>query len=61
MITDTDRLEFLMENRIRIEKWHTNPATEFYYVMNEDGESVARELTGREAIDAAMAEYGYPI
>ena len=52
--TDSTRLDFLMENRIRVEKWNTNPSTQFYFVMNEDDESIAKELDGRDAVDAAI-------
>lgn len=53
--TESTRLDFLLENRIRIEKWNTNPSSQFYFVMNEDGESIARAMDGRDAIDEAMA------
>ena len=52
--TDSTRLDFLLENRIRVEKWNTNPSTEFYFVMNEDEESIAKALDGREAVDEAI-------
>ena len=45
---------FILENRIRVEKWNTNPSTQFYFVMNEDDESIAKELDGRDAVDAAI-------
>lgn len=51
---DSLRLDFILENRIRVEKWNTNPSTEFYFVMNEDDESIAKELNGRDAVDAAI-------
>ncbi|MCK0915059.1 hypothetical protein [Acinetobacter pittii] len=51
---DSARLDFIMENRIRVEKWNTNPSTQYYFVMNEDDESIAKELDGRDAIDAAI-------
>ncbi|MDH1068489.1 hypothetical protein N5B96_03110 [Acinetobacter johnsonii] len=53
--TESTRLDFLLENRIRVEKWHTNPSSEFYFVMNEDDASIARAKDGRDAIDEAMA------
>lgn len=53
--TESTRLDFMLENRIRVEKWHTNPSSEFYFVMNEDGESIAKAKDGRDAIDEAMA------
>ena len=52
--TDSTRLDFLLENRIRVEKWNTNPSTQFYSVMNEDDESIAKALDGRDAIDEAI-------
>lgn len=55
--TESTRLDFLLENRIRIEKWHTNPSSEFYFVMDEDGESIAKAKNGREAIDEAMKTF----
>lgn len=55
--TDSIRLDFLLENRIRVEKWNTNPSTQFYFVMNEDDESVAKALDGREAIDKAIQHF----
>ncbi|WP_152682183.1 hypothetical protein [Acinetobacter sp. 243_ASPC] len=51
---DSARFDFIMENRIRVEKWNTNPSTQYYFVMNEDDESIAKELDGRDAIDAAI-------
>lgn len=53
--TESTRLDFMLENRIRVEKWHTNPSSEFYFVMNEDDESIAKAKDGRDAIDEAMA------
>lgn len=55
--TESTRLDFLLENRIRVEKWNTNPSSEFYFVMNEDGESIAKAKDGRDAIDEAMATF----
>lgn len=52
--TESTRLDFILENRIRVEKWNTNPSTQFYFVMNEDDESIAKELDGRDAVDAAI-------
>jgi hypothetical protein len=52
--TDSTRLDFILENRIRVEKWSTNPSTQYYFVMNEDDESIAKELDGRDAVDAAI-------
>lgn len=53
--TESTRLDFMLENRIRVEKWNTNPSSEFYFVMNEDDESIAKAKDGRDAIDEAMA------
>lgn len=55
--TESTRLDFMLENRIRIEKWNTNPSTQLYFVMNEDGESIAKAKDGRDAIDEAMATF----
>lgn len=55
--TESTRLDFLLENRILVEKWHTNPSSEFYFVMNEDGESIAKAKDGRDAVDEAMATF----
>jgi uncharacterized membrane-anchored protein len=55
--TESTRLDFLLENRIRVEKWNTNPSSQFYFVMNEDGESIAKAKDGRDAIDGAMATF----
>lgn len=52
--SESTRLDFLLENRIRVEKWNTNPSTQYYFIMNEDDESIAKELDGRDAIDAAI-------
>lgn len=52
--TDSTRLDFILENRIRVEKWNTNPSTQYYFVMNEDDESIAKELDGRDAVDEAI-------
>lgn len=56
--TESARLDFLLENRIRVEKWNTNPSSEFYFVMNEDDVSIAKAKDGRDAIDEAMATLG---
>lgn len=53
--TESTRLDFMLDNRIRVEKWNTNPSSEFYFVMNEDDESIAKAEDGRDAIDEAMA------
>ena len=52
--TESTRLDFLLENRIRVEKWNTNPSSEFYFVMNEDDVSIAKAKDGRDAIDEAI-------
>lgn len=52
--SDSTRLDFILENRIRVEKWNTNPSTQYYFVMNEDDESIAKDLDGRDAVDAAI-------
>lgn len=52
--SESTRLDFILENRIRVEKWNTNPSTQYYFVMNEDDESIAKELDGRDAVDAAI-------
>ena len=47
-------MDFLLENRIRVEKWNTNSSSEFYFVMNEDDVSIAKAKDGRDAIDEAI-------
>lgn len=54
MSKDTERLNFLIENRVRVEKWNVSPIQERYFVYDDDDELIADELTGRRAIDKAM-------
>lgn len=55
--SDSQRLEFLIQNRLRIEKWNIAPETEKYYVYNDEDDLVADAFTSREAIDLAIQKY----
>lgn len=51
---DENRLEFLVENRLRVERWNTSPCIELYYVMNDDDTSIAQHADLYTAIDLAI-------
>lgn len=55
--TDSKRLEFLIQNRLRVEKWNTSPNRIEYFVYNDEDEVIAQDFTHRDAIDNAMATY----
>ena len=55
--TDSKRLEFLVQNRLRVEKWNTGPNRIEYFVYNDEDEVIAQDFTHRDAIDNAMATY----
>lgn len=55
--SDSKRLEFLIENRLRVERWNTAPDSVIYVVYNDDDEAVAKDFTSREAIDLAIKKY----
>lgn len=55
--TDSKRLEFLIQNRLRTEKWNVNPTTAKYFVYNDEDCSIAEDFTHRGAIDKAMEKY----
>ncbi|MGE4314585.1 hypothetical protein [Acinetobacter sp.] len=55
--TDSKRLEFLIQNRLRVEKWNTGPNCIEYFVYNDEDEVIAQDFTHRDAIDNAMATY----
>lgn len=54
--SDSNRLEFLIENRLRIERWNVAEERQ-YFVFNEDDEVIAQDFTSREAIDLAIQKY----
>lgn len=49
-------LDFLVENRLRVERWNTSPLTQFYYVMNDEDVSIVDHEDLRTAIDLAMTK-----
>lgn len=55
--TDSNRLQFLTENRLRVEKWNTAPSTTQYYVYNDEDSLVSQDFTMRDAIDLAIEKY----
>lgn len=55
-MTDSERLDFIIENQLRIERWHRIPLQEFFTVTTRSDETLAECETGREAIDAAMTQ-----
>ncbi|WP_111861194.1 hypothetical protein [Acinetobacter sp. CFCC 10889] len=55
--TDSKRLQFLIENRYRVERWNTTPDQVKFYVYNDDDEVIAEAYTARESIDQAIAEH----
>ncbi|ENX58172.1 hypothetical protein F902_02572 [Acinetobacter higginsii] len=57
---DSNRLEFLITNRLRVEKWCVGQGTEKYFVYNDEDELVAQGFTSREAIDLAIQKYEAP-
>lgn len=57
---DSNRLEFLISNRLRVEKWNVGAGTEKYFVYNDEDELVSQEFTGRDAIDLAIQKYESP-
>lgn len=54
MQTEESRLDFLVENRLRVERWNTSPFAQFYYVMNDEDVSIVHHEDLRTAIDLAM-------
>ncbi len=57
---DSNRLEFLISNRLRVEKWNVGAGTEKYFVYNDEDELVSQEFTGRDAIDLAIQKFDTP-
>lgn len=57
---DSNRLEFLITNRLRVEKWCVGQGAEKYFVYNDEDELVAQDFTSREAIDQAIQKYEAP-
>lgn len=57
---DSNRLEFLIENRLRVEKWNTSPETVIYIVRDDSDDLVTQDFTAREAIDLAIKKYQEP-
>lgn len=47
-------LEFLVEHRLRVEKWNTSPCQELYYVMNDEDVAIAQHQDMSTAIDMAI-------
>ncbi|HHP0395497.1 TPA: hypothetical protein ACRZS6_000894 [Acinetobacter baumannii] len=54
MISDTKRLDFLIENRLKVEKWYRGPSNVVFHVIDEDDECLAQDHDSRVAIDKAM-------
>lgn len=54
--TELARLDFLVENRLRVERWNTSPFAEFYYVMNDEDVSITQHEDLRTAVDLAMEQ-----
>lgn len=52
--TESSRLDFMAENRLRAEKWNTSPCVQMYYIMNDDDVSIAQDKDLRTAIDMAI-------
>ncbi|QNX03318.1 hypothetical protein IC798_08560 [Acinetobacter seifertii] len=57
---DSNRLEFLVSNRLRVEKWNVGAGTEKYFVYNDEDELVSQDFTSRDAIDLAIQKYETP-
>lgn len=57
---DSNRLEFLIANRLRVEKWNVGAGTEKYFVYNDEDELVSQDFTSRDAIDLAVQKYETP-
>lgn len=57
---DSNRLEFLISNRLRVEKWCVGQGVEKYFIYNDEDELVAQDFTSREAIDQAIQKYEVP-
>ncbi|RZG77751.1 hypothetical protein [Acinetobacter sp. WCHAc060025] len=55
--TDSKRLEFLVQNRLRVEKWNTTPNHIEYFVYDDEDKVIAQDFTHRDAIDKAMESY----
>lgn len=51
---EENRLMFLVENRLRVERWNTSPMTQLYYVMNDEDTSIAQHSDLYKAIDIAI-------
>lgn len=58
--TDSKRLEFLINNRLRVEKWCVGQGTEKFFVYNDEDELVAQDFISREAIDLSIQKYETP-
>lgn len=54
--TESSRLDFLVENRLRVERWNTSPCIQLYYVMNDDDVSITHHEDLRTAVDLAMEQ-----
>lgn len=54
---DTQRLDFLIENRLRVERWMRNPTNCIYQVTDEDDTVLAEATDSRDAIDKAYLEF----
>lgn len=57
MTTDSQRLDFLIDNRLHVEKWYRTPATITYQVTSHNDECISQDRNSRKAIDKAMAEF----
>ncbi|WP_238797018.1 hypothetical protein [Acinetobacter pittii] len=57
---DSNRLQFLISNRLRVEKWNVGAGTEKYFVYNDEDELVSQDFTGRDAIDSAIQKFTTP-
>lgn len=57
MRTDTERLDFIIENNLRIERWSTSPEHQLYQVIDDvEDDVVGESINAREAIDQAMLD-----
>ena len=55
--TDSKRLEFLVQNRLRVESLNTASNCIKYFVYDDEDNVIAQDFTHRDAIDEAMKTY----
>lgn len=56
MITDTDRLDFIINNSLRIENWNRLPDLNIYQLIDDENEIVGESTEARIAIDQAIRD-----